>query len=141
MQASAAQSAAAQAAAAQAAAEAAAQAQAAAAAAAKPAAVEEFFADPANVRVSADGERSPMSKQGALPEGQRNETKDETPPSGAFAGDLELSVRKLEASPKTGLPPEWMPSATCNYTSYPPMLWTSWGYLTSDRTQSREPET
>ncbi|CAE7372128.1 rtcb [Symbiodinium microadriaticum] len=103
MQASAAQSAAAQAAAAQAAAEAAAQAQAAAAAAAKPAAVEEFFADPANVRVSADGERSPMSKQGALPEGQRNETKDETPPSGAFAGDLELSVRKLEASPKTGL--------------------------------------
>lgn len=44
-----------------------------------------------------------MSKQGALPEGQRNETKDETPPSGAFAGDLELSVRKLEASPKTGL--------------------------------------
>ena len=141
MQASAAQSAAAQAAAAQAAAEAAAQAQAAAAAAAKPAAVEEFFADPANVRVSADGERSPMSKQGALPEGQRNETKDETPPSGAFAGDLELSVRKLEASPKTGLPPEWMPSATCNCASYPPMLWTSWGYLISDRTQSRELET
>ncbi|CAE7225641.1 rtcb [Symbiodinium sp. CCMP2592] len=97
MQAAAAQSAAALAAAAQA------QAAGAAAALPKPAAAEpEFVVDPGNtLTVSADGERSP-SKQGVLPEMQRNERKEDAPPSNAFA-DLELSARKLEASPKTGI--------------------------------------